>query len=335
MRSIRNDSYTNTNSFHDRHRRTRRGWRASADATCPAAPARRRRTAAACRRWRAASRSAYADSFIHLLGVISQTNVALQLHDRRRDLPRRRAGARGCTRADEYELYVQDSWRVRDNLTVTGRPALQPLLAAVRSQRPAGGAERQPRRMVRPARGEHARRHSRRARASASRSSRPARRTTGPASTRGTRTTSRRASSAAWTPSPTTGWCAAATGMVYDRIGAGLATIFDTAARSACRPTLDSRSATRTTRTTPGVRFQGINDVPATYPGAPAGGFPATPAVGAGVITHSIDDSIRTPYSHSSTWSSAASSGRTTPSKRRTSAGAGAICSCGATSRCR
>ncbi len=59
--------------------------------------------------------------------------------------------ARRCRRiaTDEYEFYVQDSWKLRDNLTVHRRPALQPLLAAVREQRPAGGAGRQARRLVR------------------------------------------------------------------------------------------------------------------------------------------------------------------------------------------
>ncbi len=73
---------------------------------------------------------------------------------------------------------------------------------------------------------EHARRHSvERERAHLLRARR-ARRTTGPASTRGTRTTSRRASRSAWTPSRP--WVVrGGYGIVYDRIGAGLATTFD------------------------------------------------------------------------------------------------------------
>ena len=39
-------------------------------------------------------------------------------------------------------------------------------------------------------------------------------------------------------------------------------------------------------------------NIPATYPDAPPSGFPATPETGTGSITSSIDQSIRTPYSH-------------------------------------
>ena len=48
----------------------------------------------------------------------------------------------------------------------------------------------------------------------------------------------------------------------------------------------------------PLIRFQGINVIPASLRPAPPGGYPATPPVGAGVITTSLDSSIITPYSH-------------------------------------
>ena len=46
------------------------------------------------------------------------------------------------------------------------------------------------------------------------------------------------------------------------------------------------------------MRFQGIGVMPPTIPAAPAGGFPQTPPQRAGIITQSIDDTMKTPSAH-------------------------------------
>ena len=86
-------------------------------------------------------------------------------------------------------------------------------------------------------------------------------------------------------------------GLVYDRIGAGLASTFDNGGSFGLSNNLDSPFGGNN-ETSPDVRFTGIDDIPATYPDAPPAGFPATPTTGAGAITSGIDQSIRTPYSH-------------------------------------
>ena len=100
----------------------------------------------------------------------------------------------------------------------------------------------------------------------------------------------------AWTPTPA--WVVrGGYGIVYDRIGAGLATTFDNGGSFGLSNDLDSPFGGFGERS-PSVRFTNETTVPATYPAAPPAGFPATPEVGAGVITISIDDTLKTPYSH-------------------------------------
>jgi len=86
--------------------------------------------------------------------------------------------------------------------------------------------------------------------------------------------------------------------IVYDRIGQALATQFDTSGAFGLSTSLSS-PVNRNNEDNPSIRFRGINVLPPTVPTAPAGGFPQTPPVGAGVITQALDSSIRTPYAHS------------------------------------
>ena len=260
---------------HHAARRTARGWRASAGATGRAARARRRPTAAACRRWPPAGRSAYADSLIPLLGIVSQTNVLY-------NYTHRRAGARRSARRCERALRRQRVRALRAGQLAAARqpdgerrPPLRPLLAAVGSQRPAGRADREPRRMVRPARREHARRHSvERERDDHVRAGRPGQRRArllrvGQEQLRAARSRRRGRRSRR-------GSCAAATASSTTASAPASPRRSTTAARSACRTTSTRRSAA-SARLSPEVRFTDVDTVPVTYPDAPPAGFPATP----------------------------------------------------------
>ena len=85
--------------------------------------------------------------------------------------------------------------------------------------------------------------------------------------------------------------------LVYDRIGSGLATQFNTAGSFGLASVLTAPS-TRTTKPTRPSASRAINVIPATYPGAPPASFPATPPQFSGTITSAIDQNLRTPYSH-------------------------------------
>ena len=263
MRFIRNDSYTFANSY-TTATPTARGCPASAGATRPAAPARRRPTAARLARGRRR----------RAVGLRRFVDPAARRHqpDERRATTTRSTAA--CCRtatpvarvygANEYELYAQDSWQRARQPDRDRRPALWPVLAALGGERPAGGAQREHRRVVRPARREHAGRHPVERRAERSRSSRPARSTTARASTSGTRTTSRRASRRRGRRKPTLvggdgGW--------LRRLSSTTASVpasprrSTTADRSACRTSSTRRSA-GTARRRPSVRFTGIDNDP-------------------------------------------------------------------------
>jgi hypothetical protein len=84
-------------------------------------------------------------------------------------------------------------------------------------------------------------------------------------------------------------------GIVYDRIGASLATTFDRTNAFGLSTRLTNSSGVLTVATSP--RFTGLNTIPSSIllpdPGT---GFPATPNADF-AITAAIDDTIRTPYS--------------------------------------
>ena len=111
--------------------------------------------------------------------------------------------------------------------------------------------------------------------------------------------------------------------MVYDRIGQALATQFDQVGSFGLSTQLSS-PVNANNEDNPDIRFQAINVIPDTLPDSASGRLPADAAESAaGQITSALDSSITTPYSHASTWSSAASLAATTRSRPPTSVGTG------------
>ncbi|MEO5823630.1 MAG: TonB-dependent receptor [Vicinamibacteraceae bacterium] len=293
MRIIRNDNYTFENSFTSGTanaswtsgvgRRFRPGGACPAPADCSGLP-----TVAS------GGLSSYADSIIPLLGIISQTNVVYNYTVDGRVLDPGAAVER-LYGANEFELYVQDSWHVRDNLTVSAgvRYGLYSPPWEVNGQQVAPTVNL----------GEWFDQRAANMRAGIASSA--SERITfvpggpvndGPGFYSWDKNNFAPRVSAAWTPSPS--WVVrGGYGIVYDRIGAGLASTFDNGGSFGLSNNLSSPFG-GFGETSAAVRFTNTNTVPVTYPDAPPAGFPATPEVGQGVITSSIDQSVRTPYSH-------------------------------------
>ena len=258
LRWIRNDNYNNTNSFHDRHRRTVVGA-----GRRPALHARRRlpgagglqRPAGGGGQRRGRPTPIRSSTARHL----SQTNA---IYNYTIDGAAARRSARRCTRlygANEFELYVQDSWQRARQPDGERRPPLQPL-----SRRRGKSTASRWRRRVnlgdwfdQRAANMRARHSVERERAHHVRARRPGQRRAR-LLRRGTRTTSRRASRRRgrrrrrWS-------CAAATASSTTASAPASPRRSTTAARSACRPTLNSPFGTVQRADDPAVRFTGIN----------------------------------------------------------------------------
>lgn len=92
-------------------------------------------------------------------------------------------------------------------------------------------------------------------------------------------------------------------GIVFDRVGQALATTFDSGGAFGLSSDLLTPYASLTEATAP--RWTALNVVPKVGSDgtplllpAPPGGFPATPAPGYFAITSAIDDTLKTPYAH-------------------------------------
>ncbi len=84
---------------------------------------------------------------------------------------------------------------------------------------------------------------------------------------------------------------------VFDRVGVGLATNFDEGFAFGMSTQISSPFGLAY-ETNPGARFRDTATMPTTMPAPPPGGFPQTPPIRAGVITTSIDDTLITPSAH-------------------------------------
>jgi hypothetical protein len=293
LRWIRNDNYTNENSFQNGSlngswvagvgRRYRPGGACPAPADCSGLPA-----------VAAGDVAVYADSLINVLGVISQVSANYNYDIEGNVLPSGQP-VRRLYAADEYEVYAQDSWKIGNNLTVAA--GLRYSLMSPPYE--ANGQQ------VTPSvnlgewfteRGENA---ARGIPANAS----PLITFTPGGPKNGTvgfydwdKNNFAPRASIAWTPTSRF-VLRGGYSLVYDRIGAGIANSFDNGGAFGLGTNLSSPVNTHN-EDDPTVRFVSLTTIPASLPSAPVAGFPATPEVGNNEITNAIDSSIATPSSH-------------------------------------
>lgn len=251
--------------------------------------------------------ASYGDGYIPILGIISQTSATYNYNRDGSVLPIGEPTSRKYG-SNEYEFYVQDSWKLTDDLTLT---------AGVRYSLfsppwEVNGLQVAPDISL----GELAELRRRNMEAGIPDNQLPLVRfdLAGPANGKigyfdWDKNNWAPRVALAWTPRADSGLFGWITGngrmvvrggysLVYDRVGHALATQFDDVGAFGLSTNLDSPFGLPY-ETMPEVRFTGVNEVPATYPAAPPGEFPQTPPQYGGVITSALDSSIKTPYSHS------------------------------------
>jgi hypothetical protein len=250
--------------------------------------------------------SSYGDTFIPLLGIISEV-TGYYNYDRNGGVLPAGAPVKRRFATDEYEFYAQDSWKIGQNLTVTA--GLRYSLFSPPWE--TNGLQVSPDIKL----GEWF--EMRRALMEAGRSTSEAPLVNfdlaGPKNNKPgyydwdyNNFAPRLA--VAWTPRADKGVAGWLTGngkmairggysIVYDRIGTALASNFDKEGSFGLATNLSSPFGEHN-ENDPSIRFQGLNWIPPTLPDAPPGGFPQTPPAYAGVITSALDGTIVTPYSH-------------------------------------
>jgi hypothetical protein len=248
----------------------------------------------------------YADAWLNVLGVLSQSTMNANYDREGTILPVGAPVSREYA-TNEYEFYVQDSWQLRPNLTVTAgvRYSVFPAPYEV------NGLQVAPTISMGEWFNERAENMARGVPSTAS----PivSFDLAGPKNNgRGFYETDKNnwapRFSAAWTPHAEGGFFGWLTGRdkmvirggyakVFDRIGSGIALNFDQGLSFGMSTSLSSPFGLDY-ETNPAVRFVNTTTLPPTVPAAPPGGFPATPPLQAGVITSSIDDTLVTPSAH-------------------------------------
>lgn len=293
LRWLRNDTFTNANSFYSASangswasgvgRRYMPGGACPAPANCAGLPAVAR-----------GGQATYADAFINVIGALTQTTarynytVAGGVLAEGTPLPRLYV-------SNEYEFYVQDQWRVSDTFTLTAglRYSLFPPVYEGNGQMVVPNVNMGnffDQRAANMARGIPSNEDQEIAFIPGG----PV--NNGPDWYQYDKNNFAPRTSFAWTVTPSTvvrgGYF-----LVYDRIGSGLATQFNNVGSFGLATALSSPFGINN-ETNPDIRFRDINTIPATYLPAPPATFPAVPPAEAGVITSAIDQNLRTPYSH-------------------------------------
>lgn len=250
--------------------------------------------------------AAYADPFIDILGVLSETDAVFNFDRDGNALPNGAPVTRRFA-SDEYEMYAMDSWRVKSNLTLTAgvrwsvysppwetnglQVAPTVNLGEWFDQRGANAAKGIPANAMPPFQFDLAGKANGKKGFYDWQYKNFAPRV-----------------SVAWTPNPKGGWLKALTGgdktvlrggysLVYDRVGYALATTYDANGAYGLSTGITTPWATAN-ETTPGVRFVSPTTMPPNIAAAPKGGFPYEPPLYSGTIAQSMDASVKTPYAH-------------------------------------
>jgi hypothetical protein len=249
----------------------------------------------------------YADAWLNVLGVLSQSTLSANYDREGNILPigepvSRRYGS------DEYEFYLQDSWQLRPNLTVTAGVRYSLFSPPYE----VNGLQVAPN--ISMGQWFEERRANMLAGIPSTASPIVQFDLAGPVNGgRGYYEWDKNnwapRLSAAWTPHAEKGFLGWLTGgdkmvvragyaKVFDRIGQGIALNFDQGFAFGMSTTISSPFGDPY-ETDPTVRFTDTATLPPTLPTAPPGGFPQTPPIQAGIITSSIDDTLVTPSAHS------------------------------------
>ncbi len=293
LRYVRNDTYSNASSFFSGvangswvagvGRRYMPGGACPAPADCSGLPA-----------VASTAQAIYADTFINMLGAITQTTARYNYTIDGGVIPEGQALPRLYV-ANEYDVYVQDQWRVSDSFTLNLglRYSLFPPVYEGRGQQVVPSVNMGEWFELRRANMQRGIPAS----ADPSISFIPGGKVNdGPDWYQYDKNNFAPRASFAWSINPKTS-IRGGYFLVYDRIGSGIATQFNSAGSFGLATVLSSIVNANNEPST-AIRFTDVNTIPATYPAAPPATFPATPGLRTGTITSSIDQNLRTPYSH-------------------------------------
>ncbi|HUE85702.1 MAG TPA: TonB-dependent receptor, partial [Vicinamibacterales bacterium] len=249
----------------------------------------------------------YADAWLNILGVLSQATQRANYDRDGTPLPPGTPLSREIA-SDEYELYVQDSWQVSSNLTLTAgvRYSLYSPPYEV------NGLQVQP--TISMGEWFNTRVGNMESGIPSSASEVVTFDLSGPKNNRPgfyawDKNNFAPRVAVAWSPTAPEGgfwrWLTGENALVvrggytkvFDRVGTGLANNFDEGFAFGMSTTLSSPFGLAY-ESDPRVRFTEPGALPPTVPAAPPGGFPQTPPLRRGVITTSIDDTLVTPSAH-------------------------------------
>jgi hypothetical protein len=236
----------------------------------------------------------YADAWLNILGVLSSATQRANYDREGNPLPPGTPITREIA-SDEYEFYVQDSWQLRSNLTLT----LGVRYSLYSPPYEVNGLQVQP--TISMGEWFNQRVENMKQGIPSNASEVVTFDLSGPKNNRPgfydwDKNNFAPRVAVAWSPTDTLVLRGGYT-KVFDRVGVGLANNFDEGFAFGMSTTLTSPFGDAY-ESDPRVRFTAPGQLPPTVPAAPPGGFPQTPPLEAGVITSSIDDTLVTPSAH-------------------------------------
>ncbi len=253
-----------------------------------------------------AGQAGYADAWLNIIGVLSQSTQRAN-YDRDGVPQPNGSPVERTIGSDEYEVYFQDSWQVRSNLTITGGVRY----SVYSPPYEVNGLQVAPTISM----GEWFDQRVQNMQNGIPSNASPIVTfdLAGPANNKPgfyawDKNNIAPRLAVAWTPTAESGFLHKLTGdgalivrggytKVFDRVGLGLATNFDEGFAFGMSTQISSPFGAPYEEN-PAVRFVDTKTLPPTVPAAPPGGFPQTPPRRAGIITQSIDDTMITPSAH-------------------------------------